>query len=223
MHVTDAQRAEHERLWRERELYEPVEFLADAVTRWRERHGLPPFDADRCRATRADLWRGKMIAMMWERLPDRSRVPLVREAYRQLVEQTEEMWRFAVEELGMCCATTVEPGIEPYATGAEQAAEIVRDRRIITETGLGKEHPLMTREQYDMFRAVHDLFGHAALGTGFDRHGEYQAFLSHCAMYFDLGRWAMASEYRGVNSSLWAGHAVGAGKAALLPRGVVFA
>ncbi len=53
------------------------------------------------------------------------------------------------------------------------------------------EHPLMTAAENDLFRAVHDLFGHGAAGRTFDRHGEEAAYRSHAEMYSPLarGRW----------------------------------
>jgi hypothetical protein len=51
-----------------------------------------------------------------------------------------------------------------------------------------------------MFRAVHDVFGHAATGRAFDPHGEEAAFRSHYAMFSPQARPAMATETRGQNS-----------------------
>src|SRR5207244_312874 len=84
----------------------------------------------------------------------------------------------------------------------------------------------MTTEEYDRFRAVHDIFGHAGVGGGFDRHGEYQAWLEHMSMYTGSGRDAMSSEYRGVNSAMWASGILGmkspgTGKSVLLPKELV--
>jgi hypothetical protein len=53
-----------------------------------------------------------------------------------------------------------------------------------------------------MFRAVHDVFGHAATGRGFDRHGEEAAWLSHIRMYSPAARPAVTTETRGQNSVL---------------------
>ena len=63
-------------------------------------------------------------------------------------------------------------------------------------------HPLLTNDQNDMFRAVHDAFGHAATGRGFDPHGEEAAFRSHYAMFSPDAQPAMATETRGQNSAL---------------------
>jgi len=54
----------------------------------------------------------------------------------------------------------------------------------------------------DVFRAVHDYFGHAKAGVGFRAAGEEAAYQSHAGMYSPLARRALASETRGQNSFL---------------------
>jgi len=52
----------------------------------------------------------------------------------------------------------------------------------------------------DVFRVVHDYFGHIKNGVGFRARGEENAWQSHAAMYSPLARRAMTSETRGQNS-----------------------
>lgn len=52
----------------------------------------------------------------------------------------------------------------------------------------------------DVFRIVHDYFGHIKDGIGFRADGEENAWRSHSAMYSDLARRAMTTETRGQNS-----------------------
>jgi hypothetical protein len=52
----------------------------------------------------------------------------------------------------------------------------------------------------DIFRAVHDYFGHVKEGVGFRADGEENAWRAHSAMYSPLARRAMTSETRGQNS-----------------------
>jgi hypothetical protein len=54
----------------------------------------------------------------------------------------------------------------------------------------------------DVFRIVHDYFGHFKEGNGFRAEGEENAWRSHSAMYSPLARRAMTSETRGQNSWL---------------------
>ena len=52
----------------------------------------------------------------------------------------------------------------------------------------------------DLFRVVHDFFGHVKDGVGFRAEGEENAWQSHAAMYTPLARRAMTVETRGQNS-----------------------
>lgn len=52
----------------------------------------------------------------------------------------------------------------------------------------------------DVFRFVHDYYGHMSSGTGFRANGEENAWRHHSAMYSPLARMAMTSETRGQNS-----------------------
>lgn len=63
-------------------------------------------------------------------------------------------------------------------------------------------HPLMSDDENDMFRAVHDAYGHLGSGRGVDRHGEEAAYQKHSAMFTPLARGALATETRGQNSAL---------------------
>ena len=63
-------------------------------------------------------------------------------------------------------------------------------------------HPFFSDDENDMFRAVHDFFGHAATGRSFDRHGEQAAYLAHSQMFSPAARPALTTETKGQNSSL---------------------
>ena len=52
----------------------------------------------------------------------------------------------------------------------------------------------------DIFRAVHDVFGHAKESAGFRAGGEETAWRMHSAMYSPLARRALTTETRGQNS-----------------------
>jgi hypothetical protein len=52
----------------------------------------------------------------------------------------------------------------------------------------------------DLFRAVHDYYGHAAEGNGFRANGEYNAWRAHRQMYSPEARGAMDAETLGQNS-----------------------
>lgn len=52
----------------------------------------------------------------------------------------------------------------------------------------------------DLFRAVHDYYGHIKEGVGFRADGEENAWRGHSAMYSEAARPAMTAETRGQNS-----------------------
>ena len=54
----------------------------------------------------------------------------------------------------------------------------------------------------DIFRAVHDVYGHAKPGVGFRAAGEENAFLSHAAQLSPTARRALTTETRGQNNFL---------------------
>ena len=57
-----------------------------------------------------------------------------------------------------------------------------------------------TQTVNDIFRAVHDIFGHAAEGYQFGPRGEEGAYRSHAVMFSPLARRAMGTETRAQNS-----------------------
>jgi len=91
---------------------------------------------------------------------------------------------------------------DPYRTGEEMARDVAQGRiRTLATAATGSTTGLNTQEN-DRFRAVHDVFGHAATGRGFSRHGEEAAYLSHRQMFSRSAQQALASETRGQNSYL---------------------
>lgn len=97
---------------------------------------------------------------------------------------------------------------DPYASFEELHKDVTENNRLnvmSTETTGG--HSFFTNEENDKFRAVHDYFGHVAIGRGFDRHGEEAAYRSHAQMFPKKARQALSSETRGQNSYLnWGGN-----------------
>lgn len=91
---------------------------------------------------------------------------------------------------------------DPYRNRDELVDDVQRNRRLrVLSTASTGSHPFFTDEQNDQFRAVHDAFGHAAIGRSFSRHGEEAAYHSHMQMFTPLARPALAAETRGQNST----------------------
>jgi Zeta toxin len=225
--------SKHALLFETRERYEPVDYIAAGAARWRAEHNLPEPAVDLSEIP-APLDKANLVARAYEATPDQGNDPRVQQAFFAFKEQTEEMWDYMTKPeseggLGIKIDFFTDPdparfGIGPYANATEQAEDLRQNHHMSTEHGLGGAHELtMTEDEYDRFRAVHDVFGHAGIGGGFDRHGEYQAYLSHSSMYTGDGRRAMASEYHGVNTAMWGGEpgSPGTGKSILLPEELI--
>lgn len=90
--------------------------------------------------------------------------------------------------------------------GAQMMQDVNNRRMKVLSTAATGGHPLFSNDDNDMFRAVHDVFGHAAIGRGVDRHGEEAAFQKHAGMFSPLAQQALATETRGQNHAMIAAH-----------------
>lgn len=108
---------------------------------------------------------------------------------------------------------------DPYKNSKEMFADASQGVLKVLKTSSTGSHPYLTDEQNDMFRAVHDFFGHAATGRGFGQDGEESAWVHHSQMFTETARGALTTETRGQNS--WynsRGKEFATQKVALLPR-----
>jgi hypothetical protein len=75
----------------------------------------------------------------------------------------------------------VRGGAEPYPDGAALCAELRAHASMTLRTiAVEAPHPLLASHEagvVDELRAVHDVFGHAALGVGFDLQSEFATWL----------------------------------------------
>jgi hypothetical protein len=150
---------------------------------------------------------------------------LVAAAYRELQVQTDRQFAALTEPagaFGYTVAWTRQPA--PYSTAAEligavratgvlevTAARVDRDRlHPGLDCGFGGP--------YDRLRAVHDIVGHVMTGYGFDRDGEYSAWLRQSKLYRGLARWAAATELHAEHSVTWTTLQFPEHKAVLLPQ-----
>lgn len=91
---------------------------------------------------------------------------------------------------------------DPYPDAPSMVSDVRdRNRLNVLSTRSTGGHPYLTDDDNDMFRAVHDFFGHAGTGRGFSRHGEEAAWMHHSQMYSPRARPAMSAETRGQNSA----------------------
>jgi hypothetical protein len=125
-------------------------------------------------------------------------------AYRAFRAETEAQFEVLTRSTGRGgLGIQVEvSAADPYPDAATMVADLgsARRLRIFGTGGPGNRHPYLSAEQNNMFRAVHDVFGHLASGRGFDRHGEEAAWFAHSRAYSPLARLAMTTETRGQTS-----------------------
>lgn len=126
---------------------------------------------------------------------------LVEMAYRQLNKETADQFHTLPVNMSFHRA-----GEGNYQSSGEMLRDVYGNRHLYVFQG-GEPHPMMNRvdpetglNDTEMFRAVHDFYGHAAHGNSFGQKGEEIAYGAHAQMYSPLARIAMATETRGQNS-----------------------
>ncbi|MGW4461360.1 hypothetical protein [Micromonospora sp. NPDC004704] len=131
--------------------------------------------------------------------------PLAVPAYRAFRTETAAQFEFLTRtpaKGGLGVQVEVRD-VDPYPDAIAMTEDLRTHGRlaVFATAGSGSEHPFLTDDENDMFRAVHDAFGHAAIGRGFDRHGEEAAWVKHATMYSPLARQAMTTDTRGQTST----------------------
>ena len=191
---------------------------ADAVS-YAKKYGLPtPTVSD---YVPVDPERGARIADEFERLAHAPESPEVLEAYGDLVREITQQYSHLIDR-GATFTPWVGEG-QPYANSQEMVEDILKNRRLFffpTERGFGEEelgrHPMLADTGLtavnsegvevpllanDLFRAVHDWFGHAMSGYAFGPRGEENAWIEHAKMLQSSGAvQALTTETRGQNS-----------------------
>lgn len=213
-------------LFHVRERYPASGFIVEGARKYCEQNGLAEPVPHVIANTPCNLAEGEAVARYFETAKDQSDDPRVQQAYQDFKDQSQKQWDYMTKpesEGGMGVNVTFAPysAGDPYPSAEAQRNDLEENHHITIQSGLGGAHDLtMSTPEYDRFRAVHDVFGHAGVGGGFDRHGEYEAWLMHAAMYTGLGQQAMSTEYHGVNSALWGGApgTPGTGMSILLPE-----
>lgn len=221
---------EIERLAKE---FGPVDLDREAEIRVDKAEGIHTMKAEpigsltKKHGTQRDWWtikaiepdRRKSIADFYDEQPEltKENAPKeVIEAYEALASEVEEQYKMLTEELGIKVIFTDK---DPYKQFLHMRWDFTRRKRIkIMRTSATGSHPFFTDEQNDMFRAVHDVFGHLATGRGFDRHGEEAAYQAHKTMFSGKAVPALATETRGQNMFLLERGFFGPQKLVLLPE-----
>jgi hypothetical protein len=193
----------------------PNPLIRKAAQDYLAKAGIP--ERRQSRYVKADPERGKRIADAYEAMRHAPNDPEVQAAYRAFIDETLAQYQ-VIKELGLVIEM-IQPGQpNPYPEGPRQVLEDIRNGHLWvfpTEQGFGSlstetNHPLLekTGEKIgdyelvanDVFRIVHDVFGHAKEGFGFGPNGEENAWQAHVRMYSPLAAKAMTTETRGQNS-----------------------
>jgi hypothetical protein len=174
---------------------------------------------------KVDPGRSKRIAAAYDAMTDNPDDPLTKASYSALAKET--MAQYQAAKAAGFKAEFWHPSKQedPYKASPRLAVEDVRNNHHMwvypTYAGYGsgeitdedvKKNPMLqgTGEHWngipvtvnDVFRAIHDYYGHAKEGVGFRADGEENAWRAHASMFSPLARMAMTSETRGQNSWL---------------------
>jgi GNAT superfamily N-acetyltransferase len=175
--------------------------------------------------------RRAQIADAYDAMVHNPNDPKVKASYDALIKETAAQWEH-LKKNGFTMSMSDE---QPYQT-AEEMLKDIRDNKHITVWSGGEppsDHPLSGKGNSEgvthntLFRAVHDIMGHAIGGHDFSELGEENAFMKHSKMYSKDAIPALATETRGQASWFFNNKGVREGaplgnfpeqKAALLPE-----
>lgn len=154
----------------------------------------------------------KRVADFYDQATNTPNDPEVTKSYTALAEET-----LAQYEAMKAAGVTIEPWSgegEPYPNSAEMIKDVAENGHLYflrTENAFGQageqasvENPMLAPTDIlhngdpllvnDVFRAVHDYFGHVKEGNQFGPRGEYNAWRNHSEMFSDEAQGALAAE-----------------------------
>jgi hypothetical protein len=196
---------------------EPLEDAATIANEYMSEKGISTKPIQKI--TKLDTDNSKRISQEFEKMKVTPNDPETKAAYKAMVDETLEQYEKIINK-----GYKVEiNNSEPYDSSADMIKDLRENKSMkifSTESGFGdepitdkqrKENPLLQETKYkdanglpllanDIFRFVHDFFGHAKFGNGFGAIGEENAWNIHARMYSPLARRAMTTETRGQNS-----------------------
>ena len=194
----------------------PVASVVQAARAYAKSIGIP----FRRQATyvKADPERGRRIAEAYEQMQHAPEDPAVKAAYQAMIDETLAQFQF-VKASGLDI-DFIEPGqADPYPGGPREVLDDLQRGHLWvfpTDQGFGtlseaeQSNPLLAETDEvvkgrkllanDVFRIVHDFFGHGLEGAGFGARGEENAWQAHMRLYTKAALPAVTSETRGQNS-----------------------
>jgi hypothetical protein len=183
---------------------EPVRALADALS--------GGVDYSKVKAVTEE--RRKELAQAYDKMETASKE--AEQAYEDLRTETDRLYEVLTKDMGINVEFVDN---DPYRSHLEMIDDIEINKTLkVKRTTPVEKHPLWSNEQSDRFRAVHDAFGHAATGRGFDRHGEEAAYQAHASLVKgELAKKALETEVQAQNAAMLTTGTVPPRKAGLMP------
>lgn len=196
----------------------PIPIVVQAAKAYANAIGLPH---RRQRSyVKVDTGRAARIAAAYTAMKHEPQDPTVVAAYTALAEETTAQYQY-VKATGIKIETILPGQPDPYPNGPRDVLKDINAGHIWyfpTEGGFGSDasfdvsdNPLLEATDEvsdngqkmvvnDLFRVVHDFFGHGLEGAGFGPRGEENAWQSHMRLFTASAVPAMTSETRGQNS-----------------------
>lgn len=206
----------------------PIPEIVAAAEQYARKAGIPI--KRQARYAEVDAARAKRIADAYTAMEHTPNDPLVREAYRDLITQTTAQYQALVDAgYQFWFIDTKQESNQEYASSPWNAIRELRSSKrmgvfptndgfgtgefnpaanpLLEETAFewpigGPDGPLQPVLANDLFRAVHDAFGHGLEGAGFRAQGEENAWQAHVRLFHGPAVAAITTETRGQNSWL---------------------
>jgi hypothetical protein len=200
--------------------------LVSVAERYAEANGIP-YSRQKS-YVKIDTDRAERIAQAYEDMANEPNDPKVKAAYQDLIRQVKNQYKYLVDDGYEF--TFFDSAIDPYDGNPWNAMRDLRKNKrmavygtydgfgtegittmdskenpMLANTGLkwkdqnGVSHPVTAN---DLFRAVHDAFGHGLEGAGYRAQGEENAWQAHAKLFTGPALGALTSETRGQNSWL---------------------
>lgn len=202
----------------EKGLTGPIPRVVQAAKAYAAAAGIPHHRAREY--VKVDVARATRIAQAYADMKHDPQNPAVAAAYQAMAEETLAQYQY-VKATGLKIDAIQEGQPDPYPAGPRDVLKDINAGHIWyypTKFGFGSDasfdpatNPLLepTTEVSDngepmlvndVFRVVHDFFGHGLEGSGFGARGEENAWQSHMRLFSASAVPAMTSETRGQNS-----------------------
>jgi predicted GNAT family acetyltransferase len=198
--------------------------LRNAADEFNKAHGRPPIET----AHVPEDARSPEVADAYKNAVHAPNDPAVKASYDALKRDVKDQYHLA-QKLGIKMDTKPENpyGLSTEVPAHEELHNDIRNNKHLSVWEGGKppaDHPLSeidpeTGKSYnDLFRMVHDIFGHAAERTDFSPSGEESAWNLHRQMFSPEARPALATETKGQAAYTYKYGDFPPQKAAILPE-----